>query len=109
MGAPKLLILPFMGGFGALKSPPKFFSLLILVFYYFIWILSFLMTPNFLFYNDFEGYYDTLKKICAFLEKICILYSKICQKSNNVHGLCAFGENGSLNLKKIFLAIIWYS
>ena len=105
MGCLKLLILPFLGGFGALKIRPQVFSFLILAFYYFIWILSFLMTPTFLFYNDFEGYYDTLKKMFAFLEKICILYSKICPKSN-IDGLCAFGENSSLNLKKIILAII---
>ena len=72
MGALNLLILPFMKGFGALKFPPKKFSLLILVFYYFIWILSFLITPNFLFYNDFKGFYDTVlfgKKYAFYIVK----------------------------------------
>ena len=106
--APKPPLKGKIRNFGPPITRPK------IIFEFFFNILYFYLDPKFssntlfLFYNDFKRFYDTFKKICVFCKKICILYSKICQKGNNVYGLCAFGEKCSLNLKKIFLAIIWY-
>ena len=53
------------------------------------------MTPYFLLYNDVEGYYDTLKKMCTFLEKYAFYRVKFARK--------VIMFMGSLRLEKMAL------
>ena len=62
-GAPKTSKNDKISFFGAPKDPPKIFFCLFLSFHHFVLTLSFPALLYFLFYNDFKGFYDTLKHI----------------------------------------------